>query len=143
MSSEVSVILCHTLGPVEVTLDGGPAPAELLWRKNLALLIYLARSPRRTRSRDHLVGLLWGDRGETAARHSLSEALRVIRRGPARFDDEPVSSEDRLGKRGGGIGRTAYPLGRGRAADELMELALRDAVASPAIAADPSLAPTP
>jgi DNA-binding SARP family transcriptional activator len=74
------VILCHTLGPVEVTLDGGPAPAELLWRKNLALLIYLARSPRRSRSRDHLVGMLWGDRGEAAARHSLSEALRVIRR---------------------------------------------------------------
>jgi DNA-binding SARP family transcriptional activator len=74
------VILCRTLGPIEVTLDGGPAPADLLWRKNLALLIYLARSPRRTRSRDHLVGLLWGDRGETAARHSLSEALRVIRR---------------------------------------------------------------
>ena len=74
------MILCHTLGPIEVTLDGGPAPADLLWRKNLALLIYLARSPRRTRSRDHLVGLLWGDRSETAARHSLSEALRVIRR---------------------------------------------------------------
>jgi DNA-binding SARP family transcriptional activator len=74
------VILCRTLGPIEVTLDGGPAPADLLWRKNLALLIYLARSPRRIRSRDHLVGLLWGDRGETAARHSLSEALRVIRR---------------------------------------------------------------
>jgi DNA-binding SARP family transcriptional activator len=74
------VILCHTLGPIEVTLDGGPAPADLLWRKNLALLIYLARSPRRTRSRDHLVGLLWGDRSEAAARHSLSEALRVIRR---------------------------------------------------------------
>jgi DNA-binding SARP family transcriptional activator len=74
------VILCRTLGPVEVTLDGGPAPAELLWRKNLALLIYLARSPRHARSRDHLVGLLWGDRGEAAAKHSLSEALRVIRR---------------------------------------------------------------
>ncbi|HEX6669021.1 MAG TPA: BTAD domain-containing putative transcriptional regulator, partial [Gemmatimonadales bacterium] len=74
------MILCRTLGPIEVTLDGGPAPADLLWRKNLALLIYLARSSRRTRSRDHLVGLLWGDRTETAARHSLSEALRVIRR---------------------------------------------------------------
>ncbi len=74
------MILCRTLGPIEVTVDGGPAPAELLWRKHLALLIYLARSPRRLRTRDHLVGLLWGDRGETAARHSLSEALRVIRR---------------------------------------------------------------
>jgi len=73
------MILCRTLGPVELSVDGGPAPPELLWRKHLALLIYLARSPRRGRSREHLIGLLWGDRTETAARHSLSEALRVIR----------------------------------------------------------------
>jgi DNA-binding SARP family transcriptional activator len=65
---------------VEVTTDAGPPPAELLWRKHLALLVYLARSPRRTRSRDHLTGLLWGDRPETAARHSLREAVHVLRR---------------------------------------------------------------
>jgi len=52
------MISCRVLGPVEVVVDGGPAAAELLWRKNLALLVYLARSPKRTRSRDHLVGLL-------------------------------------------------------------------------------------
>jgi len=74
------VILCRTLGPIEVTVDGAPAPSELLWRKHLALLVYLARSPRQTRSREHLIGLLWADRTELAARHSLSEALRVIRR---------------------------------------------------------------
>jgi DNA-binding SARP family transcriptional activator len=74
------VILCRTLGPVDVSVDGGPAPPDLLWRKHLALLVYLARSPRKARSRDHLVGLLWGDRTDAAARHSLSEALRVIRR---------------------------------------------------------------
>ncbi|MGI9040005.1 MAG: AAA family ATPase [Gemmatimonadales bacterium] len=74
------MILCRTLGPVEVSVDGGPAPPELLWRKHLALLLYLARSPRRVRSREHLIGLLWGDSTEAAARHSLSEALRVIRR---------------------------------------------------------------
>jgi DNA-binding SARP family transcriptional activator len=74
------VIVCRTLGPVEVTVDGAPAPPELLWRKHFALLIYLARSPRHTRTREHLVGLLWADRTEAAARHSLSEALRVIRR---------------------------------------------------------------
>ena len=73
------MILCRTLGPIELSVDGGPAPPELLWRKHLALLIYLSRSPRRGRSREHLIGLLWGDRGEAAARHSLSEALRVIR----------------------------------------------------------------
>src|SRR3989454_11500520 len=51
-----------------------------LWRKHLALLVYLARSPRRTRTREHLLGLLWADRDEKQARHSLSEALRVLRR---------------------------------------------------------------
>jgi DNA-binding SARP family transcriptional activator len=90
------VIHCHTLGPVEVTLDGGPAPADLLWRKNLALLVYLARSPRRARSRDHLVGLLWGDRSETAARHSLSEALRVIRRHAGETSVETTGGQVRL-----------------------------------------------
>jgi DNA-binding SARP family transcriptional activator len=74
------VIVCRTLGPIEVTVDGAPAPSELLWRKHLALLVYLARSPRQTRSREHLIGLLWADRTEMAARHSLSEALRVVRR---------------------------------------------------------------
>jgi len=73
------VIRCRLLGPVEVTADGGPAPQELLWRKNLALLVYLARSPR-GRTRDHLVGLLWPEKQETQARHSLNEALRVLRR---------------------------------------------------------------
>jgi len=74
------MITCRILGPVELVVDGGPAPSELLWRKNLALLIYLARSPKRTRSRDHLVGLLWGDKPESAARHSLNEAIRVLRK---------------------------------------------------------------
>jgi DNA-binding SARP family transcriptional activator len=90
------VILCRTLGPIEVTLDGGPAPAELLWRKNLALLVYLARSPRHLRSRDHLVGLLWADRGDAAAKHSLSEALRVLRRHAGEDSVEAVGGQIRL-----------------------------------------------
>jgi DNA-binding SARP family transcriptional activator len=60
-------------------MDGGPAPPELMWRKHLALLIYLARSPR-GRTREHLVGLLWPEKPEPAARHSLNEAIRVLRR---------------------------------------------------------------
>jgi len=74
------VISCRTLGPVEVTCEGAAAPPELLWRKHLALLVYLARSPRRSRTREHLAGLLWGDRPEAAARHSLREAIRVLKR---------------------------------------------------------------
>src|SRR2546427_137992 len=46
------MILCRTLGPVAVSVDGGSAPPELLWRKNLALLLYLARSPKRARAWD-------------------------------------------------------------------------------------------
>ena len=74
------MIECRILGPVDVRVAGGAAPAELLWRKNLALLVYLACSPKRSRSRDHLIGLLWPDKPDAAARHSLNEALRVLRR---------------------------------------------------------------
>src|SRR5438445_2440398 len=76
-SPHVSVRL---LGPARVTVAGAAAPQELLWRKHLALLVYLARSPRRARTREHLLGLLWSDRDERQARHSLSEALGVLRR---------------------------------------------------------------
>ena len=114
-ASERAVIVCRTLGPIEVTVDGAPAPSELLWRKHLALLVYLARSPRQTRSREHLIGLLWADRTELGGPHSLSEALRVIRRhaGPR-------------GRRGhgrpGGLDRGAVDLDVGR----LEELAAQE-----------------
>jgi DNA-binding SARP family transcriptional activator len=75
------MIECRLLGPVVVTCDGESPPPELLWKKNLALLVYLALSPRGRRSRDHLVGLLWGEKEESAARHSLREAVRVLRKG--------------------------------------------------------------
>jgi DNA-binding SARP family transcriptional activator len=73
------MITCRLLGPVEVSVNSGPAPPELLWRKHLALLVYLALSPRRGRSREHIVGLLWGDKQEAPARHSLREAIRILR----------------------------------------------------------------
>jgi DNA-binding SARP family transcriptional activator len=74
------VISLKTLGPLEVKIDGEDPPRELLWRKNLALLLYLARSPDRRRTREHLIGVFWGDKPDSSARHSLNEALRVIRR---------------------------------------------------------------
>src|SRR5207253_8247152 len=80
LGGAMPTVFCRVLGPVRVTVAGADAPAELLWRKPLALLVYLARSPRRSRTREHLVGLLWSDRDEQQARHSLSEALRVLRR---------------------------------------------------------------
>ncbi len=70
----------RALGPPLVTVGGRPAPAELLWRKNLALLVYLARSERQARGREHLTALFWGEKDQAAGRHSLNEALRVLRR---------------------------------------------------------------
>lgn len=90
------MIDCRVLGPVDVVVDGAAAPAELLWRKNLGLLVYLARSPRRSRTRDHLVGLFWGDKAESAARHSLNEALRVLRRCAGEEGIESAGDQVRL-----------------------------------------------
>ena len=88
------MIRCQTLGQITVSIDGGAAPPELLWRKHLALLVVLARAPKRTRSREQLIGMLWADKAESAVRHSLNEALRVLRR--AAGDDALETSGDRV-----------------------------------------------
>src|SRR5256885_5247102 len=94
-------VYCRVLGPVQVTLAGADAPPELLWRKHVALLVYLARSPRRRRTREHLVGLLWSERDEKPARHSLSEALRVFRR--VLGDDQVQADVDQIGLGADGV----------------------------------------
>jgi len=66
-------------GAPTARLDGTPAPAKVLWRKHLALLTYLALSPGRTRSREHLLGLLWPEKKESYARHSLNQAVAILR----------------------------------------------------------------
>ncbi len=73
------MIACRTLGPVEVSVNGATAPRPLTWNKHLALLIYLARSPKRVRTREHLIGLLWSEKPEGPARGSLNEAVRILR----------------------------------------------------------------
>jgi len=69
----------HSLGPPSVRVDGREAPPDVLWRKHLALLTYLALSPDGTRSRSHLIGLLWAESPEDKARRSLNEAVRLLR----------------------------------------------------------------
>jgi DNA-binding SARP family transcriptional activator len=90
------MIACRTLGPVEVMVDDAAARPELLWRKHLALLIYLARSAPRPRTREHLSGLLWPDKPEEAARHSLVEATRVLRRHLGESAVQTVAGQVRL-----------------------------------------------
>ena len=87
-----ALVTARLLGPPQVLIDGASPPPELLWRKHLALCIALWTAPESRRSRDQLIGLLWSDKTEGAARHSLNEALRVIRR--AVGDDAVDSSGD-------------------------------------------------
>ena len=68
-------------GPPTARVDGGAPPPDVLWRKHLALLVYLALSPNRARAREHLLGLLWPERTQDRARHSLNEAVRRLRTG--------------------------------------------------------------
>src|SRR5689334_5767086 len=69
------------LGPPTARLGGKDPPSDVLWRKHLGLLIYLALSPDRSRARDHLLGVFWPEKPEKDARHSLNEAVRRLRAG--------------------------------------------------------------
>ncbi|HTD71874.1 MAG TPA: AAA family ATPase [Gemmatimonadales bacterium] len=79
MSNAFPSLALHCLGPPSVRVDGREAPPDVLWRKHLALLTYLALSPDGTRSRSHLLGLLWPESPEDKARRSLNEAVRRLR----------------------------------------------------------------
>jgi DNA-binding SARP family transcriptional activator len=67
------------LGAPTVRIDNNAPEGSVIWRKNLALLVYLALADRHTASRGHLVGLLWPEKPEERARHSLNEAVRRLR----------------------------------------------------------------
>jgi DNA-binding SARP family transcriptional activator len=66
-------------GPPTARVEGRDAPAEVLWPRHLALLVYLALSPNRTRTRSHLLGVFWPEKVEARARHALNEALLRLR----------------------------------------------------------------
>jgi len=51
-----------------------------LRRKELALVAYLALEGSGTTNREALATLFWGEKDESAARHSLRQALLVLRR---------------------------------------------------------------
>ena len=72
---------------LRLTLFGGfslagaeGAEVPLKSRKAKALLAYLARSPKMSRSREEIMALLWSDRGKAQARASLRQALVRLRK---------------------------------------------------------------
>ncbi len=75
----MALLAFNLLGGFEVRLEDGrslPVPTN----KAQALLAYLALAPGRTHPRDKLAALLWGDRGDEQARHSLRQALVALRK---------------------------------------------------------------
>jgi DNA-binding SARP family transcriptional activator len=80
-------------GAPTARLDGRAPPGDVLWRKHLALLIYLALAPRNSRPRSQVLGALWPEKDEGHARHSLNESLRRLRvsLGPDRLQSEGES----------------------------------------------------
>ncbi len=77
------------LGSFQVTLDA--APVAFATDKVRALLAYLAVEGDRPHSREALAGLLWPDQPETRARHSLRQALTLLRQPLAgAADDEAL-----------------------------------------------------
>jgi len=80
-------------GSPRARLADGDTPRELTWHKHIALLVYLALSPNRRRSRDHLLGLLWADQPERGARKALNTAINRLRGalGPERLQSESDS----------------------------------------------------
>ena len=74
------------MGVLKLTLLGGHEgtcgpghPFRLPTKKAWALLAYLALQPGRVFSREHLAGLLWGDRFDEQARKSFRQTLYEIR----------------------------------------------------------------
>lgn len=65
-------------GSARITADG--QHIDLRVRKELALLAYLAAEPGHPHRRDHLLGLLWPDVPEEAARNNLRVVLARLRR---------------------------------------------------------------
>jgi len=94
MSEALTPLAIRCLGPPSVRVDGHDAPPDVVWRKHLALLVYLALSPDTTRARAHLVGLLWAESPDDKARRSLNEAVRRLR---------TALGEERLLNRGDGL----------------------------------------
>lgn len=76
--SSLATLELICFGPATARVNGGEPDSAVTWRKNLALLIHLALSGG-SRSRDSLLLLLWPDKPQEKARHSLNEALRRLR----------------------------------------------------------------
>ncbi len=88
----------HLLGGARVELNGHAVVGRATQRRRLALLVLLALSPRRTMTRERVLGYLWPDSSPDAARKLLSEAVYILRRELGDAVLTPVGDELTLGE---------------------------------------------
>ena len=74
-------LILTTMGraALESVSPSGERTELLVQGKPLALLVYLACTPERAASREHLVDLLWADNDVDSARHSVRQATWLLR----------------------------------------------------------------
>jgi DNA-binding SARP family transcriptional activator/pimeloyl-ACP methyl ester carboxylesterase len=97
------------------------APLGLPTRKAEALLALLACRAGESQPRERLTSLLWGDRGDKQARHSLSQTLTSIR--SALCDADPFTAErETLGIRSDTVSADVIDLQRLAARDDVESL---------------------
>ncbi len=75
----MKVLRVSLLGGFEARTTGEVTPA-LSGKKDRALLALLAMSRGRSHTRERLTSLLWGERDQPLARHSLRQSLATLRR---------------------------------------------------------------
>lgn len=79
-SSIVPSLFLHLLGDPVLLADGAPVTGRAAYRRRLALLAILAVARGRPVGRERIIGLLWPEKAADGARHTLSEALYVLRK---------------------------------------------------------------
>ncbi|HWK89772.1 MAG TPA: BTAD domain-containing putative transcriptional regulator [Longimicrobium sp.] len=76
----MAAFFLHLLGDPVLQGPGGPVTGRAAYRRRLALLSILAVARGRPVGRERIIGLLWPEKSGDAARHTLSEALYVLRK---------------------------------------------------------------
>ncbi len=99
----MTALILDFLGPPRFIWEDG-APFSISFRKELALLAYLATGHHQPHSRDKLLALLWPEASEAAARNSLRVALADLRQLLARQDSALLIGTTRLSIQFGSAG---------------------------------------
>jgi DNA-binding SARP family transcriptional activator/pimeloyl-ACP methyl ester carboxylesterase len=98
------------------------APLALPTRKAEAVLAMLLCRSGEAQPRERLIGLLWGDRGDKQARHSLSQTLTAIRGAIGAAADPFIADRETLAVDTGAIGADVVELAALAERDDLDSL---------------------